>query len=306
LILLDVRFADPRSPQADRFGLLLLKEIRDRFGRALPIVLLTTRKHVRDDANRLMADGFLPKEDLSRETLDLQLNRNGLLKDPSLIGTAPVFLIMLRELRRLVLGGTKDLMLLGEAGSGKSEIARYVHRMTGLPRSAGPFKVCFARATSAELHVDELFGHWKDSFTGADAHKAGVGELANKGRYSWTRLQSLARRSDGAFGVSNLGEGRQATHLEDRASTVEDRKQTTVRPPREYDPIEQKVLVDTMLISATNRPIDDATWRAQYRFRDDLYFKLGHRVVVPPLRDRRQDILRCFEGSFATSRPNVS
>lgn len=304
LLLLDVRFPDRSDPHSNRFGLTLLQRLRERWGRSLPIVLLTAESEVRDESNRLMADGFLPKEELSPAAFERQLHWNGQFPDATLTGTAPTFLIMLRELRRLIGGGTKDLMLLGEAGSGKSEVARYVHRMAGSPRSEGPFEVWFGRRHNEELHYDQLFGHWRSAFDGAREHRAGAAERAHQGTLFLDEIVELSSASQsGLLEYRTWGTDgrRRVNRLGHAPDAIRDARAFDLHG--EYRPEERKVLVDTLLFSATNQPVEDHGWRRAHGFRDDLYFKLGHRVHVPPLRERVEDVLPLFKRFLADLAP---
>lgn len=292
MVLLDVRFDDRLDPDGDRFGFRLLKGLRDTFGRALPIVMLTTEDQAREQANEYAADGFLPKATLSAETLSAQLFRNGLYRDTvtGLVGEAPTFLLTLRELRRVVASGVKELLLLGESGTGKSELARYVHAVSS--RREECFESWFGRRSNAELHYSQLFGHWKGAFEGATQHRAGAAERAHRGTLfideiaelnpeAQTELLEYRRRgrSDGMRRIRRLGVYPGGSPTKSDLNLLGD-----------YSAKEGRVLVDTFLITATNQPIQNASWREQAAFRLDLFNSLGHRVVMPSLRDRVEDI----------------
>src|SRR6266511_2697896 len=76
LVLLDVRFDDTNDPAGERFGLLLLRILRETFGPSLPVVMLTTEEDMRESANESTANGFLPKSQLSEQALEAVLFRN--------------------------------------------------------------------------------------------------------------------------------------------------------------------------------------------------------------------------------------
>jgi DNA-binding NtrC family response regulator len=293
LILLDVRFSDPADEgRGARFGFALLRALRERFGRALPIVMLTSVNEARGEANAAEADGFLPKEELTSAALTAQLFRNGIYPETTsgILGTSPNFLLTLRDIRRVVASGTREVLLLGETGTGKSEMAEYVHRASN---RAGRFEKWLGRRANAELHYDQLFGHWKGAHDGAKEHRAGLAERAHEGTLFIDEIAELGpetqadlleyrqRGHDGLRRIRRLGNAPDAarrgeTHGLDLFGA--------------YLPHEDRVVVDTTLVSATNRPIDDDTWRDQAGYRKDLFNRLGCRVRLPPLRERVEDV----------------
>ena len=297
LVLLDVRFDDPEDADGGTFGFRLLDALRDACGPVLPVVMLTRRGHTRETAGERSADGFLPKTELSAEALDRQLSRNGLVPagDHGLHGGAVSFLLALREIRRVVERGVGELLLLGETGAGKSAIARYAHATS--PRRDEAFQSWVARANNADVHYSELFGYWKGAFTDAREHKAGVAEAAHRGTLFIDEIAELTpvgqtalfeyrdrHRSDGLRRVRRMGRcpGPGAGGV-----------------PANYSREEDRILVDTFLITATNKPIQDPAWREEHGFRQEIYNRLGHRVEIPPLRARRADVDPLFRHFLA-------
>lgn len=292
LVLLDVRFDDAGDPDGGTFGFRLLDALRDACGAVLPIVMLTRKGHTRETAGERSADGFLPKTELCAETLDRQLSRNGLVPagEHGLQGGAVSFLLALREIRRVVERGVGELLLLGETGTGKSAIARYAHAMS--PRRDESFQKWVARANNADVHYSELFGYWKGAFTDAREHRAGVAEAAHGGTLFIDEIAELTPdgqtalfeyrdrgREDGLRRVRRLGRCPGAR---------------TAGVPANYAAGEDRILVDTFLVTATNKPIQDPAWREEHGFRQELYNRLGHRVEIPPLRSRRTDVDSLF------------
>ncbi len=292
LVLLDLRFDDPDDPDAETFGLRLLEALRRECGSVLPVVMLVTEVRKRETAGERGADGFLPKTDLDTETLDRQLSRNGLVPagGHDLQGNAVSFLLALREIRRVVERGVGEILLLGETGTGKSAIARYAHAAS--PRRDAPFEKWVARANNADVHYSELFGYWRGAFTDARAHKAGIAEAAHGGTLFIDEIAELTpdgqtalfeyrdrHRTDGLRRVRRLGRCPGAG-----AAGV----------PANYAPDEDRILVDTFLVTATNKPIQDPAWRGEHGFRQELYNRLGHRVEIPPLRARCTDVEPLF------------
>ena len=291
LVLLDVLFDDGDDPGGGTFGFRLLDALREACGPALPVVMLTRKGHTRETAGERSADGFLPKTQLRAETLHQQLARNGLVPagDHGLQGGAVSFLLALREIRRVAERGVGELLLLGETGTGKSEMARYAHAVSR--RRDKPFQKWVAQANNAETHYSELFGYWRGAFTGAGEHRAGVAEEAHEGTLFIDEIAELTpagqtalfeyrdrQRKDGRRRVRRLGRpGAGAAGV-----------------PANYSRDEDRILVDTFLITATNKPIQDPAWRAENGFRQELYNRLGHRVEIPPLRARRADVVPLF------------
>ena len=301
LVLLDVRFDDSADPQGDRFGFRLLEALLGRYPE-LPIAMLTTETDTRDEAGRGRAVGFLPKKELNAEALHRRLFRLGLVPpDPSdrLLGTSTRFLAALRQVR-LAVDDSMELLLLGETGTGKTEIARYAHAVS--PRRAGPFETWTSTRGDADLQADQLFGHWEGAFTGAVGHRAGAAERAHEGTLFIDEIAELSANGqvllleyrypghDGRRRVRRAGlyPANAPRHLNEKW------RQTLDLGDRVYSDKEGRILVDTFLVTATNRPILDEAWREKHGFRRDLHNRLGNAVEVPPLRDRPADIEPLF------------
>jgi len=166
-----------------------------------------------------------------------------------------------------LVGGSAAMRALvaitGENGTGKELVARALHQHS--PRARDPFIAVNCAAIPAELIESELFGHVKGSFTGAVADRAGTFELADGGTLLLDEIgdMSLAAQAkvlrvleDGA--VTRIGAARGRT-------------------------------VDVRVLAATNKRLDAEI--AARRFREDLFYRLNVvPIVVPPLRDRRDDI----------------
>ena len=159
---------------------------------------------------------------------------------------------------------TKATILIGgETGTGKEVAARAIHELS--PRRAGPFLAMNCAALPDTLIESELFGHEKGAFTGAAERRAGYFELA----------------SGGTLLLDEIGEmpiGTQAKLLR----VLEERKIRRLGGAKEIE-------VDVRILAATNRDLRDGIARGT--FREDLYFRLNvFEVLLPPLRDRREDI----------------
>ena len=138
------------------------------------------------------------------------------------------------------------------------------------PRKGNPFVAINCAALPESLMESELFGHEKGAFTGAVQRRAGCFELANGG--------SLLLDEIGDMPV-----GTQAKLLR----VLEDSRVRRLGGDKEIE-------VDTRVIAATNKPVDDAV--AEGQIREDLYYRLNvFRIHLPPLRERMDDLLPTAE-----------
>ena len=155
------------------------------------------------------------------------------------------------------------VLVRGESGTGKERIARLIHHYSN--RGARQLQAINCEAFPETLLESELFGHEKGAFTGAGSRKAGIIETA---------AQSTLLLDE----VADMPLGTQVKLLR-------------VRQEKEIRPVGSvKTLpVDFRLIAATNQPLEDRV--KQGSFREDLYYRLNViPIVIPPLRERPQDI----------------
>src|SRR3990170_798211 len=161
---------------------------------------------------------------------------------------------------------TSDFPVLieGETGSGKELVSRGIHETS--PRKDGPFVVVNCGAISPELMESELFGHEKGAFTGATTQRRGAFEIAHGGTIFLDEIGELPLR------------------LQPKLLRVLEQKEIKRVGGNET------ISVDVRVIAATNRNL--RTEVSDRNFRDDLYFRISTITLsVPPLRDRREDIL---------------
>jgi Nif-specific regulatory protein len=160
------------------------------------------------------------------------------------------------------------VLLTGDSGTGKEVVARFIHR--GSPRAAGPFVGLNCAALPETLLESELFGHEKGAFTGATVARAG-------------RIEQAA---GGVLFLDEVGEMTPAVQA----------KLLRVLQEREYQRLggTRPLKADVRVVAATNRDLDAAIARGE--FREDLYYRLRvFEIRLPPLRERRQDILPMAE-----------
>ncbi|HEY4056177.1 MAG TPA: sigma-54 dependent transcriptional regulator, partial [Kofleriaceae bacterium] len=155
------------------------------------------------------------------------------------------------------------VLIQGESGTGKEVIARYIHQLSA--RASGAFLSINCGALPESLLESELFGHVKGSFTGAMKDKSGLFTAAG----------------GGTFFLDEIGETTPSTQV----------KLLRVLQQREVIPVggTEAVPIDTRLLAATNRDLEEEMKRAT--FRSDLFYRLNvFALHLPPLRARRDDI----------------
>jgi DNA-binding NtrC family response regulator len=169
----------------------------------------------------------------------------------------------LMEMVERVARTSAAVLIIGETGSGKEIVARAIHHFS--LRSSRPWIDVNCGALPEQLLESELFGHEKGAFSGAESAKPGLFEMAHTG----------------TLFLDEIGE------LEPRMQV----KLLRVLDGAPYFRVggQRKVTVDTRILAATNRPLEDEV-RAG-RFRGDVFHRLNQvQLRVPPLRERREDI----------------
>jgi DNA-binding NtrC family response regulator len=164
---------------------------------------------------------------------------------------------------RQAAAGDSVILLLGDSGTGKDYLARFIHDHSS--RSDGPFFAINCAAVSSELAESELFGHEAGAFTGARGRKRGLLELAEKGTLLLNEIGELS------------------PELQSKLLTFLDTRSFT-RVGGEVN-----ISIDARLIAATNRDLKKEA--AEGRFRTDLFYRLNVLSIrVPLLCERFQDI----------------
>src|SRR6266508_6505076 len=163
--------------------------------------MLTTHQaqEKRRRANRGRADGYLLKNTLDRETFQDALERHGYLEDSRpigdrLVGRSFALLAVLREARRYALQygmnpNTGSRIIYGETGSGKTELARYIH---GFSRRTGHYVKWTAEEQNEGMAKDALFGHWKGAHSEAKTSAPGEIEKAHRGTFFVDEISNMS------------------------------------------------------------------------------------------------------------------
>lgn len=243
-----------------------------------PVAMITAFGNVEDAVEALKAGAFdfvTKPVDLAvlrrlvQQALNLNDSRRAQLaaSGARLIGDSPR-MQQLRAMIGKVARSQAPVYISGESGVGKELVARTIHEQG--PRASGPFVPVNCGAIPTELMESELFGHKKGSFTGAHADKDGLFQVANGGTLFLDEVAELP------------------LHMQVKLLRVIQEK--SVRPVGAA----AESPVDVRILSATHKPL--ARMVEEGRFRHDLYYRINViELPVPPLRERREDILPIAE-----------
>jgi DNA-binding NtrC family response regulator len=291
-LLMDLNYA--RDTTSGQEGLDLLTRLQ-AMDSSLPVVVMTAwgSVEVAVEAMRRGARDFVQKPwentrllaivrsqvELSRalrEGLRLE-SENRLLRQrsaPMIIANSPAMCGVLDLIQR-VAPSDASVLITGEHGSGKEVAARTLHALSN--RAEGPMVPVNAGGIPEGVFESEVFGHVKGAFTDAKADRVGYFELASGGTLFLDE-------------IANVPLSQQAKLLR----AIETREVCRVGSSKTYQ-------VDVRFLSATNADLKDETTAG--RFREDLLFRINTiEIRVPPLRERREDILplaHSFLGQFA-------
>jgi DNA-binding NtrC family response regulator len=274
----DIVLTDLKLPRKD--GIEVLKASKDE-NPMIPVIVMTAFGSIETAVNAMKSGAYdfitkpidtdylllLIKRALSNRRL---VTENLLLKDtlskhvgiPDIIGKSPLMIKVAEDIRKVSQAKT-TVLLLGESGTGKELFARAVHDLS--PRKEYPFVPINCAAIPRGLLESELFGHEKGAFTGAGEKKLGKFELANRG----------------TLFLDEIGE----------MDMVLQTKVLRALQEGEIDRVggTNPVRVDIRIIAASNRDLEAAV--ADNTFRQDLFYRLSvFPIIIPPLRDRKDDI----------------
>src|SRR6516165_10292998 len=181
----------------------------------------------------------------------------------NLLGNSPAMMELKEEIEQVARSDGK-VLITGESGVGKELVARSIGASS--LRADAPFVPVNCAGIPETLLESELFGHVKGSFTGAYRDKPGKLEMAANGTIFLDEIGEMTLRMQGLL-LRYLETGEIQTVGADRVAMA----------------------ANTRVIAATNRVLRDLI--AQGQFREDLFYRLNViHLVVPPLRERREDI----------------
>src|SRR5438093_713276 len=270
LVLLDIKM-----PGMD--GMEVLRKLRE-LDDTLPVVIISGHGTLATavEAIKAGATDFLDKplsservivtlhnalkqQELGRENRELKL---AMQPKYEIVGESPTLRKVLEAVKRAA-PTNATVLLRGESGVGKELVARTIHRNS--PRAGQRFIQVNCAAIPEELIESELFGHEKGSFTGATEKQIGKFEQADRGTIFLDEVGDMSAKTQAK--VLRVLQEQEVERL-GSARTIK---------------------VDVRVIAATNKNLEDAIQRGE--FREDLYFRLNViPILVPPLRERRDDI----------------
>ena len=276
----DIVLTDVRMPNVD--GIEVLSAVR-RQDPGIPVILMTAQATLQSAVQAVNEGAFyyiqkpFRNDDLiailrraaehrrlkvENQSLKQEIRRRDTSTAGRPVGKSRSWLEVLR-LAETVAPTESTVLIQGESGTGKEVIARYIHQLSA--RTEGSFQSINCGALPESLLESELFGHVKGSFTGAVKDKQGL----------------FASAAGGTFFLDEIGETTPATQV----------KLLRVLQHREVIPVgaTESKPIDTRLIAATNRDLEEMMRRAT--FRQDLYYRLNViSLHLPPLRERTDDI----------------
>ena len=281
LVLLDLMMPD-------RSGIEVLTDIRQR-DTETPIFMLTAYGSVEVAVRALKAgandyfakpwdnekllieiDRMIATGRLERENTQLKRALKQRYSFPNIVGKSERMLRLLDQVTQ-VAPSRATILITGETGTGKELIAKAIHAHS--VRADHTFVPVNSGSLPSELLESILFGHVKGSFTGAVANRKGLFETANRGTIFFDEIGTITPEIQV--------------------------KLLRVLQDREFMPLgaNENVRVDVRIIAATNADLRKLV--EEGKFREDLYYRLNViNLILPPLRDRKEDLPRLVEHFF--------
>jgi DNA-binding NtrC family response regulator len=276
---IDIVVTDLMLPDGD--GIEILTTVKEN-SPLMPVVLMTAHgsietavKAVKEGAYDFIAKPFDPEHLLiivkraivegasKKENIILKKEFSRFLEIPEIIGVSKAWDQVMAKVRKVAPMKTTAL-ILGESGTGKELVARSIHHLS--TRSKEPFVAVNCAAIPKDLIENELFGHEKGAYTGAQDIKPGRFELADKGTIFLDEIGDMDMSLQ-----SKLLRVLQEREVERVGGT-------------------RTIKVDLRVIAASNKNLRKEV--AEERFREDLFYRLNvFPIVIPPLRERSEDII---------------
>ena len=277
--------SDLKMPNMD--GMELLKQLRER-GVETPTVVATAfgevstavaamragaedylTKPIEFDALLLVVERTLAREELKSEAENLRRQLRARDKEglEGLLGASAAMQRVYQVVRQ-VAPARASVLITGESGTGKGEVARALHALS--PRASAPFVSLHCAALAESLLESELFGHEKGAFTGADKRRIGRFEQAD----------------GGTLFLDEIGEIPPGTQI----------KLLRLLQERSFERVggNDTIKVDVRVVAATNKNLPEEV--RERRFREDLYYRLNVvHLEMPPLRQRGNDTVLLAE-----------
>jgi DNA-binding NtrC family response regulator len=285
----DIVVTDIRMPTVNGIEILSAARAKDP---DLPVILMTAQADLRSAIDAVNSGAFyyitkpFANDDILAilrraaehrqlrtevRTLRQEIRKHERQSARAPVGRSKAWIDVLR-LAETVAPTESTVLIQGESGTGKEVVARYIHDLSA--RSEGSFLSINCGALPESLLESELFGHVRGSFTGAVKDKTGL----------------FAAAARGTFFLDEIGETTPAIQV----------KLLRVLQQREIIPVggTEAVPIDTRVIAATNRELEDEMKRGG--FRSDLFYRLNvFALHLPPLRQRRDDIPLLIEAFLA-------
>ena len=272
----DAVLVDLKMPGMD--GLELIRWIRSE-GFRMPIIMASAHGEI-EDAVRALKEGaqdyvvkpFDPEEmtiklknlvEASNLKAVVESSKSRPADTPSGFIGESASVIRIREVIKKIAPSGATVLVTGESGTGKEVVAREIHACSTAPD--GPFVAINIGGVPENLLESELFGYEKGAFTGATARKNGLFELA----------------SGGTLFLDEIGDMPLSLQVK-ILRVLQDRKITRLGGTTPMP-------INARIVAATNKNLEDMVQKGT--FREDLFYRLNVvRIVIPPLRERSEDI----------------
>lgn len=272
----DAVLVDLKMPGMD--GLELIRWIRSE-GFRMPIIMASAHGEI-EDAVRALKEGaqdyvvkpFDPEEmtiklknlvEASNLKAVVESSKSRPADTPSGFIGESSSVIRIREVIKKIAPSGATVLVTGESGTGKEVVAREIHACSSAPD--GPFVAINIGGVPENLLESELFGYEKGAFTGATARKNGLFELA----------------SGGTLFLDEIGDMPLSLQVK-ILRVLQDRKITRLGGTTPMP-------INARIVAATNKNLEDMVQKGT--FREDLFYRLNVvRIVIPPLRERSEDI----------------